>query len=172
MHKNLLAIALLTLLPFMGACAQSHAPAEAATLKPATDLQALGAQATARRIPVVLMFSARWCEFCAILKEEVLAPMAANPDYEGKVAFFRVVHIDRDDLPLVDFAGRHTTHHAFAERFDVDLTPTVWIVDGQGRALTEPLVGLPGGTVETYSETLFSRLEEALKKLGHAPVRF
>ena len=149
MHKNLLAIALLTLLPFMSAAAQSHAPTEAAMLKPATDLQALGRQATARRIPVVLMFSARWCEFCAILKEEVLAPMAANPDYEGRVAFFRVVHIDRDDLPLVDFAGRRTTHHTFAERFDVDLTPTVWILDGHGQPLTEPLVGLPGGTVET-----------------------
>lgn len=152
--------------------AQSAKPVQAAQLSPAANLQQLGQQATRNKIPIVLMFSARWCEFCTILKEEVLAPMAANPDYEGKIAFFRVVHIDRSDLPLVNFSGRQTSHHDFAEHFDIDLTPTVWIVDGQGQALTAPLIGLPGGTVETYSETLFARLEEALKKLGHAPVNF
>ncbi len=154
------------------ALAQSAKPAQASQLPSAQNLHQLGSQAIERKIPIVLMFSARWCEFCAILKEEVLAPMAANPAYEGQIAFFRVVHIDRPDLPLVDFSGQRTTHHDFAERFDVDLTPTVWIVDGQGRTLTEPLIGLPGGTVETYSETLFARLEAALKKLGHAPVNF
>lgn len=152
--------------------AQSHTPHNGAALPLAHDLKQLGQQAQARKIPIVLMFSAKWCEFCHLLKEEVLAPMAGNPDYEGKISFFRQISIDRDDLPLVDLSGNATNHHAFAERFDVDLTPTVWIVDGQGKPLTEPLIGLPGGTIETYSETLFSRINEALAKLGHAPIKF
>ena len=141
-------------------------------METARDLQALGQLAQSKKLPIVLMFSAQWCEFCDILKEEVLNPMAANPEYEGRIAFFRIIHIDRDDLPVVDFKGQRTTHHAFAEQFEVDLTPTVWIVDGQGQPIAEPLIGLPGGTVETYSETLFARLETALKTLGHAPVPF
>ena len=152
--------------------AQSAQPDHAAQLLPAANLQQLGQQATRNKIPIVLMFSADWCEFCDILKNEVLVPMGTNPEYEGRIAYFRIIHIDRADLPLVDFRGRATNHQAFAERFNVDLTPTVWIVDGQGQALTEPLIGLPGGTVETYSETLFARLETALKKLGAAPVNF
>ncbi len=162
----------LLLLSVSQAWAQSARPAHAAALPSAHDLQQLGQRAQAEKIPIVLMFSAQWCEFCAILKEEVLGPMAANPAYEGRIAFFRVVHIDRSDLPLVDFDGAETRHHDFAERFEVDLTPTVWIVDGRGRPLAEPLVGLPGGTIETYSETLFARLETALQRLGHAPVKF
>ena len=148
------------------------APPAYSRMEAARDLQALGQLAQSEKLPIVLMFSAQWCEFCDILKEEVLNPMAANPEYEGRIAFFRLIHIDRDDLPLVDFTGRRTTHHAFAEQFEVDLTPTVWIVDGEGRSIAEPLIGLPGGTVETYSETLFARLETALKALGHASVSF
>ena len=154
----------------MAAQGQSHMPKSKLML--AQNLAQLGQQAQARKLPIVLMFSAKWCEFCAILKEEVLTPMAHNPDYEGKIAYFRQISIDRDDLPLVDFQGGQTTHQAFAERFEVDLTPTVWIVDGRGNALTEPLVGLPGGSIETYSETLFARINEALTKLNHPPVKF
>ncbi|SIN68113.1 Thioredoxin-related protein [Sulfurivirga caldicuralii] len=155
-------IFLFSTLLLLGGCQSAASPS--GQLQPARDLSATARAAAQKAIPIVVMFEARWCEFCHILREEVLDPMADNrQDYEGQIAFFRRISID-SDTPLVDFDGHTTTHRTLGERYEIDVTPTVLIFDPAGRVLKR-IVGLPGGTVETYSDTLFAAIEEATEKL-------
>ena len=154
----LLALAALLL----SGCPSAASPGDG--LPPATDLAATARLAARKAIPIVVMFEARWCEFCHILREEVLDPMAGNrADYEGRIAFFRRVSID-SDTPVADFDGRMTTHRALGERYDIDVTPTAMLFDPGGRVLRR-IVGLPGGTVETYGDTLLPAIEQATEQL-------
>ncbi len=151
-----------TVLLLLSGCQSAASPT--GQLPPAKDLAATARVAAQKAIPIVVMFEARWCEFCHILREEVLDPMAGNrQDYEGQIAFFRRISID-SDTPVVDFDGHTTTHRALGERYEIDVTPTVLIFDPAGRVLKR-IVGLPGGTVETYSDTLFAAIEDATQIL-------
>ena len=155
-------IFLTLLLALLGGC--QSAASSTATLPLAQNLAATARAAAVKAVPIVVMFEARWCEFCHILREEVLDPMAGNTqDYEGRIAFFRRVSID-SDRPVVDFDGHTTTHRTLGERYEIDVTPTVLLFDPAGRVLKR-IVGLPGGTVETYGDTLFAAIEAATEQL-------
>jgi thioredoxin-related protein len=155
-------IFLVSTLLLLSGCQSAASPG--GQLQPARDLGATARAAAQKAIPIVVMFEARWCEFCHILRDEVLDPMAGNrQDYEGQIAYFSRISID-SDTPVVDFDGHTTTHRALGERYEIDVTPTVLIFDPAGRVLKR-IVGLPGGTVETYSDTLFATIEEATETL-------
>jgi hypothetical protein len=81
----------------------------------------------------------------------------------GERALFRQIDIDRP-LPLTDFDGSATTHEALAARLRVRLSPTVLVVDGAGKLLARPLVGLM--TVDFYGAYLETALDDAMKKLA------
>ena len=140
-----------------GAPAVNAAPA----LPGAHDLAADGASARSRKRPIVLFFNRFDCPYCERALREYLVPMQRDPAFAGR-AIFRQVEIDQP-LQLVDFGGRATTHGAYATRFKVRLTPTIWFVDGDGNALTEPIVGLR--TVDFYGWYLEQAIAEAQAKL-------
>lgn len=106
----------------------------------ADDLAALSEEARERGLPLLVMFSAEHCEYCERLKEDFLGPMLKSGDYTDKV-IIRQLKIDRV-ADIRDFQGKRVEAGEFAERYDVEVTPTVMLFDAHGRILTRRLVGL------------------------------
>lgn len=131
------------------------------------NLQALGALAKQKNLPIMLAFGAEWCEFCKQLKSEVLDPMALGGDYEGKYMYMRYVSLD-DPKPIPDFNGKPILKSNWADHYDVDLTPTVLFVDGDGQEVAPRLVGIPN--IEFYSSRILRALNQAYAKMGN-PMR-
>ena len=133
----------------------------AAGLPVAGDLAADGTLAKDKRLPVLLFFNRADCPYCERVLREYLTPMQRDPAYAERV-MFRQIDIDKSSR-LVDFRGRATTHREFATRHKIRLTPTIWFVDSDGNALTEPIVGLR--TVDFYGYYLDQSITDALAKL-------
>lgn len=137
-----------------------------ATFAPVRDLAADGAVATARELPVILVFSADYCGYCSRVKEEFLEPMAANRDYRDRV-LMREVAVDRH-RGILDFDGAPVNPGHLAARYRVRVTPTLVFVDGAGRELAPPLVGPT--TVDFYGLYLDAAIDRARNRLqGELP---
>jgi thioredoxin-related protein len=127
----------------------------------ASDLAADASASRRGRLPILLFFDRDECPYCEQALREYLVPLSRE-EWQGR-ALFRQVGIDRRD-PVVDFAGTRTTHAALAARYGVFLSPTVIVVDGDGRPIGEPIVGLL--TVDFYGAYIDGALETARRKLA------
>jgi hypothetical protein len=54
---------------------------------------------------------------------------------------FRQITVD-DDTSLIDFDGKKVTTIAFAKARKGEFTPTIMLVDGDGKLLGEPIIGI------------------------------
>jgi len=108
--------------------------------------------------PVLLFFAAEGCPFCATVEEDYLLPMLEDRKMAGKVVI-RKIDVDDRSSRLKDFSGRETTHHAFATRLRITLTPTLRLVGPDGRDLVEAIVGF--NTPEFFGGRLNNAIEEA-----------
>ena len=88
-------------------------------------------------------------------------PMERNATTATRV-MFRQVETDRM-TKMVDFKGEPLRHRQFAARYKIKLTPTIWIVDGDGNSLVDPIVGLT--TPDYYGYYLDRAIDDSLKKL-------
>ena len=136
----------------------------AAALPGAADLAADGAAAKDLHLPILLFFNRVGCPYCERALREYLTPMQRDPANANRV-LFRQVETDQS-YRLVDFSGSVTTHRKFASRYKIQLTPTIWLVDGDGNVLVEPIVGLR--TVDFYGAYLDQAIADSLAKLRTA----
>lgn len=114
------------------------------------DLAAEAEQARDRQMPLLLMFAAEDCDYCRLLEAEILNPMVISGEYDHKVLIRRVM---TDDFGRVrDFEGKLVDSDELASRYNVQVTPTVVLVDYQGRELAPRVVGT--NTIEMYSAYL------------------
>lgn len=155
--KYLVAVILL----LSGAGVSADAIDDGVRVVPATDLALDGSEAERKGVAILLEFAADGCPYCALLEEEFLKPMLRSGDYDNKV-IMRVVDIDHGK-PLTDFQGNRSTSMAVADRFDVDLTPTVLLVDSRGRLLAEPIVGI--WSLDFFGGVLDQRIDAAVDQL-------
>jgi hypothetical protein len=119
--------------------AMLHSPAVFAEgrVPAARDLRAEAAQATKEKVPLIILFSLPGCPHCEVVRRSHLLPLLAS-----KPAPARAVQIDlRSAAPLIDFAGRQTTHGEYSQQQKIVLAPVVLFVDSTGRVLADPLVG-------------------------------
>jgi len=145
----------LSLLAAVAAYAQSP------SLKLVNDLRVEAKRAADRQLPVLLLFSTEYCEFCALIKNDYLIPMQSNPAYDDRVI---IREVPADGIhSLRDFDGRLIGGDSLALRYGADLIPTVVFIDSQGRRLTEPLVGFVSR--HYYDQALDAHIELALRKL-------
>ena len=157
--KHFLSMIVLVLLTQFSLSAHAENP-----LPELGDMQALGAQAKEKELPIMLMFSAKWCEYCEVLKEQVIYPMMINGMYEGKVMYLRNVGVDEPD-PIRDFQGkRYKNKAAWAFHLSADLTPTFLFVDGNGKEIAERIVGIPEVTL--FAALIHSRVNDAYQAMG------
>ncbi|WP_170160191.1 thioredoxin family protein [Azonexus fungiphilus] len=142
------------------ACLPLAAPA-AGGLAPAVGLAAEARQAAAAGGPLIVLYSRADCAFCRAVKRDFLGPLAADPRYAGRVV---IREIGQDsDAPLADFAGRPTSHAAFAASERIRLVPVVAFYGPDGRQLHPPIVGarLP----DFYQSYLENAIEQSMQAL-------
>jgi thioredoxin-related protein len=113
------------------------------------------------RLPLLILFRAPDCVYCERVSKEFLLPLQRNPSYTDKV-ILRQVNI-RANSRMVDFAGKTLTQAQFAKQQMVRFAPTVKLLDADGNALAEPLVGLT--TPDFYGAYLDRAIDEALRKV-------
>jgi len=99
-----------------------------------------GHAATAARKPILIFFNLIGCHYCRGALREVIVPMFRNAEWRAALEF-RQVTVD-DGKSLVDFDGKTIENITFAEKRKGMFTPTVMLVDGTGKLLGEPLVGV------------------------------
>lgn len=122
------------------------------------DLQHTAQKAIEKRLPILVLFSSDDCDNCRIVKEDFLVPMLKSGEYTDKV----IIHVIETDngQTLRDFSGLLQDHAAFANRFSLELTPTVVMLDADGNQLTPAINGL--STVEFYGGFLDEAIAAAL----------
>ena len=120
-----------------------------------------GKEAAGRKVPILLVFTSPECHYCERVKGEFLGPMVDDPAYRGKV-IIRQVEVGAN-LPLIGFDGKKTTHGAYAASQKIFMVPTVKVVDGQGKELSKPIVGLL--TPDFYFGYIESAIDEGLGKI-------
>ena len=106
----------------------------------------------------VVMVTQPDCSFCVRLEEEVLQPLRASEEFEGKIRFTTV------DIgiatPMIDFDGTKTTTVEFASRYEGFGTPTLLFLSPSGESLAPPKYGVPD-IVELYAY----EIEETIRNL-------
>lgn len=127
----------------------------------ANDLQKDSAQCVDKQLPILLMFSAEDCPYCVTVEEEFLKPMMISGDYTDKVLIRKVmldVHPD-----AIGFDGGELNPASLASQYSVFATPTVVLVDDQGKEIAERLVGI--NTVDYYGAYLDQSIEQAKSEM-------
>lgn len=127
----------------------------------ARDLSKDAAAARAIDGAVLLVLVGEGCHYCKVALKDFLVPMSRNKGYQGKVVM-RQLEV-AGNRPLRDFDGQHTTAETLASRYTQGLVPTVLLLDGAGRILAKPVVGLT--TVDYYGMYLDEAIDTALAKL-------
>lgn len=112
----------------------------------ATALRADGDLSASRQKPIMIMFSQHGCQFCELLRQQVLFPMIRAGRLADRL-IVREISLDAD-FSLTDFSGRELEGREFARRYDVYITPTLLFLDGEGQQLADPIVGT--GNIEYY----------------------
>lgn len=130
----------------------------------ADDLAALAEEARERGLPLLVMFSAEHCEYCERLEADFLGPMLRSGNYADKV-IIRQLKIDRV-ADIRDFQGKRVEAEEFADRYDVQVTPTVMLFDAHGRILTRRLVGLSnpyfyGGDLDRAIDRAYGKVRQS-----------
>lgn len=103
------------------------------------DLQTLGKQMKAKKIGLLLMFHASYCEYCERLEEDLLVPMLRSGEYDKKI-LIRKIQIDSSD-DLVNFNGQTITTGQISTLYGASLTPTLVFLDASGEEQSERILG-------------------------------
>lgn len=127
----------------------------------ALNLQQDATTANQKRLPMLLMFSATYCEFCLTVEEEFLKPMLISGDYTDKVLVRKVM---LDDHPeALNFSGQPLDVSQLADKYNVFVTPTLVFINDKGEEVGERLVGI--NTVDYYGAYLDQSIGTALNHM-------
>jgi hypothetical protein len=134
-------------------------------LDAARDLAADGAAARAAGVPILLAVTREDCRYCEKLKRYVLVPMLRSGEYDDKVVMRELVI--EPSSRVRHFDGRPAESAEVAESLDATLSPTVLLLDPDGRPLEPPILGI--NDVEFYGYYLDEAIGRARAALRQAP---
>ena len=126
------------------------------------DLGELKRQAEKNNLPVLLLFTAEYCGYCEIIRDEFLLPMIRSGDYDSTI-LIRQVYVESYHH-LRNEKGEEITGDVLAQKYNIKLTPTIVFIDSEGKELTERLVGV--GNVYYFGGTLDNHIDQAVKTLN------
>ena len=103
------------------------------------DLQALSQQMKNKKLGLLLMFHASYCEYCERLEEDLLLPMLRSGEYDKKV-LIRKIQVDSND-ELTNFNGQTVTTAQISTLYSASMTPTLVFLDASGEEQSERILG-------------------------------
>jgi thioredoxin-related protein len=127
----------------------------------AVDLRNDGEKARVANKPILLFFNLTGCHFCRFSLRTALVPMFRDPKFRDAIEF-RQITID-DGKNLIDFDGKKISSQNFAERRKATFTPTVMLVDGDGKQIGESIVGI--ASIDFYSGYVEELAKAAIEKV-------
>jgi len=130
-------------------------------LPQAMNLEKQGLVAQQRQTPVVLVVISNSCPYCQRLEEEVLRPLLISGDYDDRIQL-QILNQDQHDY-RVDFDGVKRSPDAIADRYGIQLVPSVLLLGPKGEELAERLIGI--GVIDFYWAYLDQAIEQARAKL-------
>ncbi len=136
-------------------------PAHVAELPPADNLQQQAAEAQAANKPLVLLFSLPDCAYCKVVRQNYLWPMLRESSVAERPVIRELTMTGRQAIR--DFDGLPTTPAALAQRYGVQVSPTLVFVDANGEQLADPVVG---GDSQFYLAYLDRAFEQSRRKLN------
>ena len=145
--------------------AQAQSPDE--MLHVPQNLQREAAQAHSERKAFLLMFSLPGCSYCKVVRRNYLMPLLRDAAPADRPVIREVQITSRESL--TGFDGKPTTQSALANRYGVQVAPTVIVVNAEGELLADPIVG--GDNNGFYSAYLDRALEAAAKQFIAQRVR-
>jgi len=128
----------------------------------AESLQVDALMSSEYRRPIIVFVSQPGCEYCHLLREQVLHPMIEAGILEGK-SILREVSLD-DGFVLIDFEGRKVSGREFAQRYGAFVTPTLLFLDSDGQEVSDPLVGI--SNIEYYGVYLDRAIDTATTEIA------
>jgi thioredoxin-related protein len=126
----------------------------------AIDLKTDGEKARAVKKPILLFFNLSGCHFCRFSLRTAVVPMFRDPKFRDAIEF-RQITVD-DGKTLIDFDGKKISTHEFAERRKGTFTPTVMMVDGNGKQIGESIIGI--ASIDFYSGYVEELARSAIDK--------
>ena len=124
------------------------------------NLKEIGNEAEERNLPIMLLFVDSDCDNCAAITKEIIEPMLISGDYKDKV-IIQIVNLDEDKI--ISFNGNESNADRIANRYNLELTPTVSFVDEKGIEFVEPISGM--SNLDYYGSLLDESIDKALRKL-------
>jgi thioredoxin-related protein len=127
-----------------------------ATLPAAQSLPDELARALKNKQPLIVMVSLDGCVFCRQARQSHLSPMAR--------AGTAIVQVDmRNNQPVLDFAGKLTTHDQLTRQWKVSITPTLLFFGPGGKEVAERMEG--AYQPDFYGPYLEDRMAQGRKAL-------
>lgn len=121
-------------LGLLGVSGAAGAQVTGATLPAAQALPDELARAIRNKQPLIVMVSLEGCAFCRIARQSHLSPLHRS----GTV----IVQVDmRSNQPVLDFAGKLTTHEQLTRLWKVSITPTLLFFGLGGKEVAERMEG-------------------------------
>lgn len=127
------------------------------------NLAALAEKSRLKNVPILLMFASEDCEFCARLENEVLGPLKLSGVDPQRVILRKVLMEDYEMLN--DFQGNELSGETFAMQHDVQVTPTIALVNAEGVELVPKIIGYQTpGIYDAYLEKAIDVSRQLLEK--------
>lgn len=148
---------IISVFSFLFAHAGTKESGSTAEVPVATDLHTLALESNQNKVPMLIMYAAKHCEYCERLEDDLLGPMYISGQYNDRV-IIRKVMIDAV-LDIRDFSGNMIDAEEFAFKQGVEVTPTLRFVDANGNALAPDMIGY--NTPEIYSAYIDKAIESS-----------
>lgn len=141
--------------------------AQANQLKEMDDFAWTAQEARDKNIPIMIMFTAKWCDFCHQLKSDVLNPMLRGGLYEGYAVIMRQVSVDSSQQ-IKFSSNENIAKNEFAKMYNAEVTPTLLFVDSRGLPVADRIVG----TFDTqiFAAMVHKSLNQAYENMGNPMV--
>jgi thioredoxin-related protein len=121
---------------------------DSATVQQVVDLRAEATAAAAGGVILLLAVTREGCSYCAKLRSEFLGPMIRSGEYAERVRIREMMM--EPDTAVRGFDGRMTSSAAVAREYAVSITPTVLLLDTDGKPLQPPITGLSNADMYGY----------------------
>lgn len=126
-----------------------------------SDLRETGRLSQKLNLPILVVFSADYCEFCEQLKEEFLIPMLISGDYTDKV-IIRELDVS-EGSSVINFDGQEMSAERFSQQYKVNFVPTMVLINAKGQSLVPKIIGIT--TPSLFGGTVDDSINNALQQL-------